>query len=48
MARPLAVKAVEDALAGKLNPVKVDLTSQQFYHPTLWFYLWTGLTKGVW
>jgi hypothetical protein len=22
--------------------------SRQFYHPTLWFYLWTAGTKGVW
>jgi len=48
IARPLAVKAVEDALAQRLKPVKVDLPSQQFYHPTLWFYLWTAWTKGVW
>jgi folate-dependent phosphoribosylglycinamide formyltransferase PurN len=46
--RPLAVRAVEDALAGRLKPIKVDLPSQQFYHPTLWFYLWTAWTKGVW
>lgn len=48
VARPLAIMAVEDALAGRLKPVKIDLPSQQFYHPTLWFYLWTGWTKGVW
>lgn len=48
IARPLAITAVEDALAARLKPVKVDLPSQQFYHPTFWFYLWTGWTKGVW
>jgi methionyl-tRNA formyltransferase len=48
IARPLAIKAVEDALSGRLKPVKVDLPSQQFYHPTLWFYLRTAWTKGVW
>ncbi len=48
IARPLAIKAVEDALSGKLRPVKVDLPSQQFYHPTLWFYLRTAWTRGVW
>lgn len=48
IARPLAITAVEDALAGRLKPVRVDLPSQQFYHPTLWFYLWTAWTKGVW
>jgi hypothetical protein len=46
--RPLAVKAVQDALSGSLEPIRVNLQSQQYYHPTLWFYLWTGLTKGVW
>lgn len=48
IARPFAITAVEDALAGRLKPVQVDLPSQQFYHPTLWFYLWTAWTKGVW
>ena len=48
IARPLAIAAVEDALAGRLKPVRVDLPSQQFYHPTLWFYLWTAWTKAVW
>lgn len=48
IARPLAVRAVEDALAGALKPVEVKLQSQQFYHPTLWFYLWTAWTRGVW
>jgi methionyl-tRNA formyltransferase len=48
VARPLAIKAVEDALAGRLRPVEVELPSQQFYHPTLWFYLRTAWTKGVW
>ncbi len=46
--QPLAVKAVDDALKKQLRPFKPDLPSQQFYHPTLWFYIWTGLTKGVW
>ena len=38
-----------DALAGRLTPDH-DRTCRrrQWYHPTLWFYLWTGMTKGVW
>lgn len=48
IARPLVIKAIEDALAGRLRPTKVDLPSQQFYHPTLWFYLRTAWAKGVW
>jgi hypothetical protein len=46
--RPLVIKAIEDALSGRLRPTKVDLPSRQFYHPTLWFYLRTAWAKGVW
>ena len=46
--RPLAVKAVADALRNQLKPFRPDLPSQQFYHPTLWSYLWTGFRQGVW
>ena len=48
MARSIAVKAVTDAINGKLRPQKIDLPSKQWYHPTLWGYLWTGATRGVW
>ncbi|TIX34518.1 MAG: formyl transferase, partial [Mesorhizobium sp.] len=24
------------------------LPSKQWYHPTIWHYLWTGLTKRIW
>jgi folate-dependent phosphoribosylglycinamide formyltransferase PurN len=45
---PLMIKALDDALAGRLKPYKPDLPSQQFFMPTLWGYAWTALTKGVW
>lgn len=48
LARPLAVKAVEDAVNGTLRPFRPDFASIQWYHPTLWGYLWTGLSRGVW
>jgi folate-dependent phosphoribosylglycinamide formyltransferase PurN len=48
VSRPLVVKALEDALSGSLKPYRNNLPSQQFYHPTLWGYLWTALSKGVW
>jgi folate-dependent phosphoribosylglycinamide formyltransferase PurN len=48
VARQMTVRAVEDAAAGRLVPMASDLPSQQFYHPTLWFYLKTALTIGVW
>ena len=46
--RPLAVKAVGEALSGNLKPFRPSLPSRQYYHPTLWFYLWTGFRHGVW
>lgn len=47
-AAPLMIRALEDALAGRLKPYKPDLPSQQFFMPTLWGYAWAGITKGVW
>ncbi len=48
MSRDICVEAVEDALAGRLAAAPPDLPSHLWYHPTIWGYLWTGLTKGVW
>lgn len=46
--RDICVEAVNDALAGKLVTIDPGLPSKQWFHPTIWFYLWTGLTKRVW
>ena len=46
--RDICVEAVSDALAGKLTTIDPGLPSQQWYHPTIWFYLWTGLRTGIW
>lgn len=46
--RDLLVGAVRDALDGTLAPQDVSLKSAQWFHPTVWGYLWTGATKGVW
>lgn len=48
MSREICILAVEDALEGRLKQQTPDLPSKQWYHPTIWYYLWTGLTKGVW
>ena len=45
---PLVVRAVGDAIDRKLKPVTNGLPSRQWYHPTLWGYLWCGLTRGIW
>ena len=48
MSRGICIRSIEDALAGRLEPVATDMPSKQWYHPTVWFYFWTGVTKGVW
>ncbi len=48
VARPLLNKAVEDALHGEFKTADLDLPSKQWFHPTLWGYFRTGLTRNVW
>ena len=48
MSRDICAAGLEDALAGRLRPFETTLPSRQWYHPPVWSYLWTGLTKGVW
>lgn len=44
----IAVRAVEDALAGTLRPMRVAGPSQQWYHPPVWTWIWNGLVRGIW
>ncbi|MEQ1950596.1 formyl transferase [Mesorhizobium sp. CN2-181] len=46
--RDVCVRAIDDVLTGKPATVQPDMPSKQWYHPTLWRYLWTGLTHRVW
>lgn len=48
ISREMCVGAVADALAGSLNSRPSAGTTRQWYHPPIWRYLWTGMTKGVW
>ena len=45
---PWLLRAVEDALCGKLQPRRSDALSVLRTHPTLLEYLWNGWRKGVW
>lgn len=45
---PALVEAVAAALEGKLHPRAADGESRQWYHPTIWSYVATGLRRGVW
>ncbi len=46
--RDICAEAVEDALDNRLAVFDPGLPSRQWYHPTIWRYLWTGIAKGVW
>lgn len=48
VAMPLLARAIDDALTHQLKPTKVDLPSRQHFPPTIWGYLWTGVTRSVW
>ncbi|MFM9939842.1 MAG: formyl transferase [Hyphomicrobiaceae bacterium] len=48
VALPLLVRSIEDGLAKRLRPYRVDLPSAQYFPPTLWGYVWNGATRGVW
>ncbi|MCX8999772.1 formyl transferase [Rhizobiaceae bacterium BDR2-2] len=42
------VQAVQDALSGTLKPFEPARPSRMHYPPTLWRWLWNGLSRGVW
>jgi folate-dependent phosphoribosylglycinamide formyltransferase PurN len=44
---PLLLDAVRAALEGRLGRRPADGPSRQWYHPTLWGYLFTWLRRGV-
>jgi folate-dependent phosphoribosylglycinamide formyltransferase PurN len=46
--REICAKAVEDVLNGRPRPQTVDLPSRQWFHPPIWAYIWTGLTRQIW
>ena len=46
--RDIAIRAVEDALDGRLQPKPSKLPSVQRFHPPIWTYLATGLFKRIW
>ena len=48
MSRDMCVQAVGDALKGELRVVETSGPSRQWYHPTIWQYLATGFSRGVW
>ena len=46
--RDILAEAIKQILKGNIKTVDVTYASRQWFHPTLWGYLWTGVTKGVW
>ena len=41
-------EAIRQVLAGTAEPFQPAGNSKQHYHPTIQFYVWTGLTRKVW
>lgn len=46
--RAVVLRALDDALRSRLRPIERTMPSHQWYHPTLWNYLWIGFTGKVW
>ena len=46
--RSAVLKSLDDALSGDIKPLTRELNSHQWYHPTLWGYLWNGIKRKVW
>ena len=46
--RSAVLKSLGAALKRSLKPVRREMPSHQWYHPTLWGYVWIGLTRKVW
>ncbi|NVD38901.1 formyl transferase [Ensifer sp. HO-A22] len=44
----IVIAALDDALKGRLRPLDVAGPSQQWYHPPIWTWLWTGIRRGIW
>ena len=44
----IAIRAVENALSGNLNPLPANGNSRQWYHPPVWTWLWNGVSRGIW
>lgn len=44
----IVVQAMRDAVAGTLRPREMAGPSRQWYHPPVWSWLWTGMTRGIW
>lgn len=49
-ALPLLIDAIESALSGQLQASRPPSDKQflPYSHPTLWSYLWTGISRGRW
>lgn len=45
---PDCVKAVDDVATGNATWHMPEGRSAQHYHPELWLWIWTGITRGIW
>ncbi|MDQ0453807.1 formyl transferase [Rhizobium paknamense] len=47
-ALPSVCQAIEDALTGNLRPKPASGPSALRFPPTLWAWVWNGVSKGIW
>jgi methionyl-tRNA formyltransferase len=47
-ALPGLLDQIQRALENRLHAFAGQGDSKQWYHPTLWGYVWTGLSRGIW
>ncbi|CAM5652129.1 Phosphoribosylglycinamide formyltransferase [Mycolicibacterium aubagnense] len=48
ISRDACVDVIGKVLAGGIEPFDPGLPSQIWFHPTVWFYVWTGIRRGIW
>jgi len=46
--REMVADTLARVLAGDLSTETSELPSRQWFGPTAWGYLWTGITRGIW
>lgn len=44
----ISLKAIEDVCSDKIAIKDVNIPSQLWFQPTLWSYIWCGITKKIW
>jgi hypothetical protein len=44
----ISLRAIDDVCNNKIVVKDVNIPSQLWFQPTLWSYIWCGITKNIW